>query len=172
MMRILFFFMGVPMIFMSFFQAVDALPYATEFALYQNGHEIQLSVQQCETLKQQVEKIFENSQTLPSHDVASKEDFAESFSEGTYVSVKFDQVMHINDMPFDELVFKVERDTSSFNVVRRIHGNVQGRCIYVDLSNENMNELCDFVDNLETSQTTLPSEDEAENVNAPTEEVA
>lgn len=58
MVRILFFFMGVPMVVMSFFEAIDALPFVAKIDLISDGHVLELSQDQQETLRKQVENFL------------------------------------------------------------------------------------------------------------------
>ena len=166
MMRFLFFFMGMPMIIMSFFEAVDVLPYVSQYNLLVNGNVVELSQEETENLQQQVEKLFENSHTMPAFGVVTDKIFHEDVQNGYFVSMKFDTPIKVNDLPFDELVFKIGRDFHGFNLMRGNHGIFQGRCIYVDLQERTMEELYDFVESLESVkevlQNTQPS-DTAEN---------
>lgn len=157
MMRFLFFFMGVPMIIMSFFEAVDVLPYVSQYNLLVNGNVVELSQEETEQLQQQVEKLFENSHTMPAFGVVTDEIFHEDVQNGYFVSMKFQTPIKINELPFDELVFKIGRDFHGFNLMRGNHGIFQGRCIYIDLQERTMEELYDFVEGLERVKEILQS---------------
>lgn len=157
MMRFLFFFMGVPMIIMSFFEAVDVLPYVSQYNLLVNGNVVELSQEETEQLQQQVEKLFENSHTMPAFGVVTDEIFHEDVQNGYFVSMKFQTPIKINELPFDELVFKIGRDFHGFNLMRGNHGIFQGRCIYIDLQERTMEELYDFVEGLESVKEILQS---------------
>lgn len=157
MMRFLFFFMGVPMIIMSFFEAVDVLPYVSQYNLLVNGNVVELSQEETEQLQQQVEKLFENSHTMPAFGVVTDEIFHEDVQNGYFVSMKFQTSIKINELPFDELVFKIGRDFHGFNLMRGNHGIFQGRCIYIDLQERTMEELYDFVEGLESVKEILQS---------------
>ncbi len=157
MMRFLFFFMGVPMIIMSFFEAVDVLPYVSQYNLLVNGNVVELSQEETEQLQQQVEKLFENSHTMPAFGVVTDEIFHEDVQNGYFVSMKFQTPIKINELPFEELVFKIGRDFHGFNLMRGNHGIFQGRCIYIDLQERTMEELYDFVEGLESVKEILQS---------------
>ena len=157
MMRFHFFFMGVPMIIMSFFEAVDVLPYVSQYNLLVNGNVVELSQEETEQLQQQVEKLFENSHTMPAFGVVTDEIFHEDVQNGYFVSMKFQTPIKINELPFDELVFKIGRDFHGFNLMRGNHGIFQGRCIYIDLQERTMEELYDFVEGLESVKEILQS---------------
>ena len=165
-MRVLFFFMGVPMMILSFFEATQVLPYATDYSVYVNGNVVEISEADREALKEKVEAIFESSHTLPAFAVTTDEIFHEQIKDGIFVSIKFDNVLQINELPFDELIYKVEKDTHGFNLFRGMNGIFQGRCIYIDMMDGNMNDLYDFLtkfdiaESQESDEGQIPSEDD------------
>ena len=147
-MRFLFFVFGVPMMIMSFFQAIDALPFVQDTNVCIDGQEIILTEEQKVELGSQIESLFEGSHTLPSLAVMFENDFQEKTKEGTFVYLKFDRQYCINDLLFDELVFEVIPDYQGFNLYRGNNGIYQGRCIYIDLINKNMQPLYDYIQTL------------------------
>lgn len=152
MMRVLFFFMGVPMMIMSFFEAIEVLPYATDYNLYVNGNVVEISQSERDEIQEKVEILFKNAHTLPAFAVTTDEFFHEQLQDGIFVSIKFDNVLHLNELPFDELAFKVEKDTHGFNLYRGMNGIFQGRCIYIDMMDGDMNELYDFLSGFNASE--------------------
>lgn len=152
MWRFLFFFMGVPMMIMSFFETVDVLPYVQSVDLMVDGKEIVLTEEESAKLQEEVFALFENSRTMPAFGVCFDEMHKEEVKNGTFVSLKFDGIYQVNDLPFDELVFKVERDFQGFNLCRGMRGIFQGRCIYIDLVQKDMSALSSFIESLPTVQ--------------------
>lgn len=134
-MRILFFFMGLPMLFMSFFQVSDALPYAQGVDVIVNGHEVVLTQEENEGVLSQVQELFNHSVTVPALGVVTPQMYEEQIQDGLFVSIKFPGLVKINDLPFDELVFKVEENYCGINLVRGNDGVYDGRCLYVNLEN-------------------------------------
>ena len=155
-MKFLFFFLGVPMMIMSFFEAIDVLPYAQSIDLIVDGHEVVLSQDEQAKLEEQVFQLFENSHTMPAFGVMFDEMYREEIQNGKFVSLKFGRVLEVNELSFDELVFRVEPDFYGFNLYRGVRGIFQGRCIYIDLVDKNMQELFDFINNLSTLQDAEP----------------
>lgn len=150
MMRVFFFLMGVPMMIMSFFEAIDVLPLVTNYNLLVNGNVVELTETEMQGLQQQIQTLFEDSHTLPAFGVVTNDMYQEDVKNGYFVSMKFDCPIQINDLPFDELVFKVEKDFHGFNLLRGMNGIFQGRCIYIDLQERNMEELYDYIESLES----------------------
>ncbi len=147
-MKFLFFFMGIPLMIMSFFETVDVLPYATEVGLVVDGNRIELSEEQQQNLEMQVEQLFENSRTMPAFAVTTQEMFEEELKDGTFVSLKFNGLFEVNGLPFDELMFRVDKEYHAFNLVRGLNGVFEGRCIYIDLDEKDMSEISDFISSI------------------------
>lgn len=166
MMRVLFFILGVPMMIMSFFEAVDVLPYVESCNLIVNNHTIELTQDEQKDLVESVSAMLEGSHTLPAFGVVFDDMYKEMTREGYFVSLKFPQIMEVNELPFDELVFEVNPEFHGFNLMRGMRGVVQGRCIYIDLQDKTMDELYQKITNFDSVKnfdfTAIPEEDEVE----------
>ena len=150
MMKFLFFFMGVPMMIMSFYEAIDVLPYVTNYNLMIDGNVIELSETEVQGLQEQVVSLFEGSHTMPAFGVVFNDMYQKDVKNGYFVSLKFDSPIQINNLPFDELVFKVDKDFHGFNLMRGENGIFQGRCIYIDLQDKTMANLFEYIENLDS----------------------
>lgn len=146
MMKMMFFFMGVPLMIMSFFQVQDVLPYANQIEIISNGNTIVLSQEQQDDLMQEIKDLLADSHTVPAFGVVFDDMYQQEIQSGNFVSIKFAEMYEINGLPFDQLVFKVEGDWQGFNIMRGDNGHFQGRCIYVDLMDKNMQNLAKKVD--------------------------
>ncbi len=146
MMKMLFFFMGVPLMIMSFFQVQDVLPYANQLEIISNGNIVVLSQEQQDDLMQEIKTLLADSHTVPAFGVVFDDMYQQEIQSGNFVSIKFANVCEINGLPFDQLVFKVEKDWQGFNLMRGENGHFQGRCIYVDLMGKNMQNLAEKVE--------------------------
>lgn len=143
--------MGVPMMIMSFFEAVDVLPYVAKIDLMTNGNSIELSQEQEQNLYTKVCELFKNSRTMPAFGVVFDNEFQKELQNGTYISLKFNGVFEVNELPFDELVFKVEPDWQGFNLMRGMKGVFEGRCIYINLQDKDMSQLNDLIAEITTN---------------------
>lgn len=157
-MKFLFFFMGIPLMIMSFFETVDVLPYASGAGVLVDGHEIELSETQQSDLQQEILKLFEDSRTMPALGVVFDEMFKEDVKNGTFVSLKFDSVFEVNGLPFDELVFRVEPTYHGISLMRGMEGKFNGRCLFVDLGEKTMQGFSDYVSSLNDTQITADVE--------------
>lgn len=145
-MKFLFFFLGVPMMIMSFFQAADVLPYVQEYNLLVNGQIVEISAEQQAQLQMKVDELLQNTRTMPAFGVTLPDELDADKLENVYICLKFDKTLSVNDLPFDELCFRVDKDCHGFNLNRGNNGVFQGRAIYLDiLQDGTMNDLYDFV---------------------------
>lgn len=158
MMKVLFFILGVPMMIMSFFQVSETLPYVEEYKVILDGNEVQLTQSQQETLGEQIASLLENSHTVPAFGVVFDEMFKQEIENGMYISMRFPSVFEVNGLPFDELVFKVDSEYQGFNLMRGRKGVFQGRCLYVNLENKNMQNIYDFVNGIQNKDAIIENE--------------
>ncbi len=148
------------MMILSFFEAVDVLPYVESSSLLSDGTEIVLTEEEQTSLEAQVFQMLENSRTLPAFGVMFGDMFQDYISQGNFVSLKFGKVLELSGLPFDELVFKVDSQAQGFDLVRGMNGVFQGRCIHVDLMGSDMQEFSTFVEGIvEQHKTEIPQED-------------
>ncbi len=164
-MKFLFFFMGIPLMIMSFFETYDVLPYVSQSGLILDGHQIELTQEQQSNLQEEVSKLFENSRTVPALGVVFDDMYHEDIQNGTFVTLKFDSIFEVNGLPFDELVFKVEPTYQGISIVRGMNGKYNGRCLFVDLE-ENMQEFSDYLTNLKTDLSLSNKENEIQAENS------
>lgn len=148
MMRIMFFIMGIPMMILSFFEAVDVMPFVSSTSLLVDGNEIVLTEEEQCGLEEQVHLMLQNAHTLPAYGVITHEMFQEQILQGRYISLKFDNVLELSGLPFDELMIKVDQDAQAFDLMRGMKGIFQGRCVHIDLMGSDMKALSTYVDEL------------------------
>lgn len=153
MMRIFFFAMGVPMMILSFFEAIQVMPFVESYDLIYDGNRIELTEEETETLQQHITALFENARTMPAYGVVTDEVFQEEIKDGYFVSLKFNHLMELNQLPFDELVFKIQENSYGVDLMRGVKGVVQGRCIHLDFQKDTIDELFDYVSNLRTEES-------------------
>ncbi|MGN1201597.1 MAG: hypothetical protein ACI4R8_05045 [Candidatus Caccovivens sp.] len=138
------------MMIMSFFEAIDVLPYVESANIIYDGHVIELTQEEQSDLLENVNTMFEKSRTMPAFGVVFDDMYREIVQDGHFISLKFPQIIEVNGLPFDELVFKVEPESQGFNLMRGMKGIFQGRCIYIDLQDITMNDLYQKIINLDS----------------------
>ena len=148
MTRLMFFMFGIPRMILSFYQAVDVLPFVQSSGVIVDGKEMSLTESQQTELETQIFDLLQNSHTLPAFGVVFDDMFQQQISKGNFVFLKFDRILELNGLPFDELVFAVDPEAQAFDFVRGVKGVYQGRCIHIDLQGSNMKNFSLFVDEL------------------------
>lgn len=151
------------MMIMSFFQAADVLPYVQEYNLLVNGQIVEISAEQQAQLQMKVDELLQNTRTMPAFGVTLPDELDADKLENVYICLKFDKTLSVNDLPFDELCFRVDKDCHGFNLNRGNNGIFQGRAIYLDiLQDGTMNDLYDFVTEISSQlpKTEVPEQSE------------
>lgn len=92
-------------------------------------------------------KIAEKSHEMPALGVSLHEDTVNEMQSGLFVEFVFDGTQIYNDMPFDALLIKVEKENTGFNIIRKYQDKYEGRCYYLQL-NQDMQHLYDTLINL------------------------
>ncbi len=147
--KFLFFLLGVPYMILSFFETMDVLPHVNSTSLLVDGYVVEMTQDEEKLLQEQVELLFKDSRTMPAFGVIFNDMYKDEIKSGTFISLRFPQLIEVNGLPFDELVFKVEADWSGVNLYRGINGEFNGRCIYIDFEKD-MSELDSFIHNLDS----------------------
>ena len=81
-----------------------------------------------------VDKL-ENCRILPALGVSMHEATLDEMKSGLWIQINFDKIQEIDGLPFESLLFKVEKG-SGINLIRRYQGRYEGRCIYLWLDEE------------------------------------
>ena len=124
---------------------------AESINIYNNG-EMSAYSQGEATFNQIVEGwivLTENSHEMPAFGVSLNKETTAAMSAGLWVEFVFDKQCTHNDMPFEKLLVKVEKQSQGFNIIRyNAEGGYSGRCFYIDLVGRDMfdfyNILIDF----------------------------
>ena len=87
-----------------------------------------------------LKEITEYSHDMPAFGVSIDNLTREEMKVGLWLELEFENTCYFNEMPFDALLIKVEKDAYGFNLIRRHDGEYEGRCFYLSL-NESMNKL-------------------------------
>ena len=87
------------------------------------------------------EKMIYGSHQMPAFGVSLDSLTREEMKKGLWVRFIFDGVNYNGDLPFESLLIQVVDDYSGFNVIREYEGKFDGRCFYIDLVNNTMDEF-------------------------------
>ena len=120
----------------------DVFDKSTNITIFKNGTEYSYfkGDDKFEILLSSLKTITKNSKDMPAFGVSLDNETKQEKLKGIWFELKFKNTLHFNDMPFDALLFKVEKDNSGFNLIRKNNGTYDGRCFYLNL-NSNMGDL-------------------------------
>jgi len=106
---------------------------------------LQKGDQKFEKILNSLKNITKYSHEMPAFGVSLDELTREEMQTGTWLELIFDNTYEYNEMPFDALLIKVEKDAYGFNLIRKQNGKYEGRCFYLSLEGS-MKELYDEID--------------------------
>lgn len=112
-----------------------------------DGNVTQLNYENCEyeAILNELNKMLEESHEMPAFGVSLDHETKESKKSGVWLELKYSETIIHNEMPFDSLLIQVEKDWSGFNIYRGNKGVYEGRCYYIDLVDNNMDNLYDLL---------------------------
>lgn len=88
--------------------------------------------------------ITEYSHDMPAFGVSIDKLTREEVKTGQWLELEFDKTYSFNEMPFEKLLIKIEKDIYGFNLIRYQNGKYEGRCFYLSL-NGSMNKLYNLI---------------------------
>lgn len=149
MSRLICFLLIIPILFCSQSNVmVDLFNDVSMIEIYKDGQVCIMDEEEQEKFDEIFCNIMEGAIQLPAFAVSLDELTKEEFKEGYWIRFLFENTMFKSEMPFDELLIKITKDSYSINIIRGNNGVYQGRCYYLELK-ENMNELFDFISELD-----------------------
>lgn len=89
----------------------------------------------------EINEMLIGSHEMPAFGVSIDKDTKEAKKIGVWVELKYDKVYSHNEMPFDSLLIQVEKNWNGFNIYRGNNGIYEGRCFYINLLDNNMDDL-------------------------------
>ena len=90
-------------------------------------------------------EMLNESRTMPAFGVSIHSETINEIKNNIWLRLKYEETQYVDDMPFDELLIRVEYDYSGFNVIRGNKGVYEGRCYYIDLVDNTMNPLYEWI---------------------------
>lgn len=104
-----------------------------------------IMVENTEKLNQILNNMLSNSHTVPALGVSLHAETLKAMQTGVWLKLQYNGTQVVDDMPFDELLIEVNPDFNGFNIIRGNRGIYEGRCYYIDLVNNTMKPLYDFI---------------------------
>lgn len=130
----------------------DCLLNATEFVATSDGREIVFeSDDEIGKFNDLLAAIFDGATRVPALGVSLHDDTILARKEGIFVELFYSATQNCDGMPFDSLLFKVDKNASGVTLIRGNDGIYQGRCYYLNLKN-NLDEIYNFLGSLPTRE--------------------
>ncbi len=80
--------------------------------------------------------MCDGAREMPAFGVSLDRDTREALETGLWLELVYNTTQEYNEMPFDTLLIKVEKDYSGFNIIRKHKGKYDGRCFYLSLDGD------------------------------------
>ena len=127
---------------------IEQINFASQIAIYKNGEEtiFEKESDEFEKIKQSYEKMLTGYREMPAFSVSLDEETRKEKMHGLWIEIIFNDTFTHNEMPYTKLLIKVEKEFTGFNIIR-YNNHYDGRCYYVDISN-NMEELFLTIENV------------------------
>lgn len=153
MQKVLFFFLVFPILFCSSIaDVVDLFCEAEMIVFYKGGQQIYLSESEQSQIDELFSEAIEDSFSMPAFAVSIDNLTKEAMKSGYWIEFVFDKTMIANEMPFDSLLVNITQNQYGINLIRGNNGVYEGRCFYLDLMGKNLNDLYDYLLNLNTQE--------------------
>jgi len=85
------------------------------------------------------------SHEMPAFSVSLDNETREATQDGLWVEFQLSHTVKHNDMPFDAILIEVNADFGGFNLIRKHNNKYEGRCFYIDLIDNNMEQFENFL---------------------------
>ena len=161
MQKFLFLFVIFPILFyFSTAGVVDLFCEATMIDFYKDGQQVLLSQKEQNQIDNLFSEAIEDSFSMPAFAVSLDNLTKEEMKSGLWLEFVFDKTMNINEMPFDSLLVNVNKDQYGINLIRGNDGIYEGRCFYLDLRGKNLDELYDYLSNINSREENFEIENQ------------
>lgn len=148
MYKILYVFMILPVLFCSQIILIENLFCGTyTITIYKDSRIIILSQPENTEISYYLKDIFKGAKYYPSYLVYRNEDVQNSIQNGFWLKVSYKETLSYNDMTFDELLFRVDKNIDKINIIRGNRGIFRGRGYFLEL-NQNIDSLYDYIDTI------------------------
>ncbi len=129
---------------------------------YKDGQQIELVSPQIEEIDNLFNEAIEEAICMPAFGVSIDSHTKEEMKSGLWIEFVFSSRQIRNDMPFDSLLIKIEKDCHGVNLIRGIEGVYEGRCFYFDLGEKNFDKLYEYLNSISEEEVEIELEKQEE----------
>jgi len=134
---------------MDFENITDSFNYATKMniTIENMQYTLEKGNDKYEVVLESLRDITKYAHEMPAFGVSIDDLAREDMKTGMWLELVFDEECEYNEMPFEALLIKVDKDAYGFNLIRKQNGKYEGRCFYLSLDNSMIN-LYHTIENL------------------------
>ncbi len=100
--------------------------------IYISGKKTQYTNYQMNKIQDLFFYVIIEARSMPALSVAIDDIVKKDINRGVWMSIKYPKQQIVNEMPFDELLIKIDKNYLGFNIIRGNKGVYDGRCFYLD----------------------------------------
>lgn len=89
--------------------------------------------------------VCEGSREMPAYGVSLHEETRKEMQNGLWIELTFNKTETHNEMPFDSLLIKVEKEYQGFDLIRGQEGKYDGRCFHIYCPHKNTENLYNYL---------------------------
>lgn len=129
---------------------LNQINFANSITIYDSGKciEIKPSNDDFITIKQSYKDMLKSYYEMPAFSVSFHNEIVTALNSGIWLEINFSQIFTHNELPFERLLIKVEKESCGFNLIRFNENKYDGRCFYINLINSTMENLYNTIFNI------------------------
>ena len=81
-------------------------------------------------------ETFNGCREMPAFGVSLHNETIKAMGEGVWIEIVFANRLKHNELPFEKLLFQVNKEFTGVNIIRCYNGMYDGRCFYLDLMSD------------------------------------
>lgn len=89
--------------------------------------------------------LINDAHEMPAFGVSLHEETTQALTNGLWLKFDFEEEHEHNDLPFTSLLIYVNPQDQGFNLIREYQHRFEGRCFYLSLQQNNMQDLFDVI---------------------------
>jgi len=96
----------------------------------------------------ELDKMLNNAHEMPAFGVSLDNEVNEALKTGVWLKLIYSDTITYNEMTFDTLLIEVQKNWNGFNIHRGNNGIFEGRCYYISLTDTNMDNLYELLQDI------------------------
>ena len=127
----------------------NVIAVASSVVVYKDGNVTKQQRAEKQQIINEFEKLLKTGHEMPAFGVALNEDVQAQKQNGLFVEFCFNEMIEYNEMPFCRLLIQIKPEDCGFNIIRYHDAKYEGRCYYVSLGENTMQNFYDFINALD-----------------------